>query len=39
MEVLFVDGAIKSRMPDGLNEKTSCTNTTLQKVFGTKKVH
>ena len=26
-------------MPDELNEQTSCANTTVQKVFGTKKVH
>ena len=34
-----VDGAIKLKMPDGLNEQASCANTTVQNVFGTKKVH
>ena len=35
----YVDAAIKSKMPDGLNQQTSCASTTVQNVFGTKKVH
>ena len=34
-----VDAAIKLKMPGGLNEQTSCANTTVQNGIGDKKVH
>ena len=34
-----VDAAITPKMPDGLNEHTSCANTTVQNVFDTNNVH
>ena len=34
-----IDAATKTKMPDRLNEQTSCANATVQNVFGTKKVH
>ena len=32
------DAAIIPKMPDRLNQQTSCENTAVQDVFGTKKV-
>ena len=34
----YVDDTIRPKVPDGLNKKTTCANTTVQNVFGTKKV-
>ena len=39
MPLVFVDSAIKPKMPDRLDKQTSCANTTVQNVFGTKMVY